>query len=441
MADAKATRALQQMLKDAGFYSGPIDGAEGDQTRAAKAMYDAHAKAEAAKSAQATARANADAAAAGAKAEEAKANAEAIKAKAQTEKAAADAIKRSDEASAATKKMLFDTGVTVTAYAAGVAAGTKTVKGIDAKLAEGLANKNRELRKLASDVAPMIEKVDKAGTSKKAASLVERTLSKIDAIVGTADKIGLTKVGRGPAGPIAAVGAIAIGAVSRTAAQHVDNETVQTVLNASGTAEIVAGAVIGVKDLASRAAPTKTVDAKALSTIEQGRNLVKAAQGVEAAAAEVAPLATRVLKLAGKVALPLTVGMAVIQGARGYAKDGVRGAARGVIDSVDPTSILPGMDGKGLAERIFDRFAGSANLKAADVSAARKAAAIKAADREHKIELTPMTSTPASSSPSGHLDQASTPHMSDGMTAAYQRRGVNGKMISVQGYATPSRSK
>lgn len=390
MADQIADpKHLQQMLRDAGYYSGPIDGKIGSDTQAALRQYNAAksaADAEASRAAQA--RSSAETAKANAEAEKAKADAEKTRAEAAKAKAEADAKAQTDKDAAESAKRIFDTAVTATAYAAGIAAGAATSKQIDKKLVEGLDNKNRELRSLASKVTPLVKTVDTAGTSKKAATLVERTISKIDAIVATADKIGLTKVGRGPAGPVAAIGALAIGAVSRTAAQHTDNETIQTVLNATGTAEMVAGATVGVKDLASRAVPTKTVDAKALSTIEQGRNLVKTAQGVEAAAAEVAPLATRVLKAAGKIALPLTVGMAVIQAARGYAKDGVRGAARGVIDSVDPTSIMPGMDGKGLAERIFDRFAGSPDM--AKVSQIRTSAGKEAASREQSREATPL---------------------------------------------------
>jgi hypothetical protein len=442
MADQKAdVRHIQEMLRAAGFPV-KVDGNDGPETQRYLQKYNAvHAAENAAKLATEQARAKAEAAAAGAKAEEAKANAEATRAKTEAARIAADAKKRADDAAAESSKRIFDTSITATSYAAGVLTGAKTAKTIDAKVAEGLANKNKELGKVAKQLSPLIEKVDNAAGIKKSAGLVQRTLTKIDALVATADKIGLTKVARGPAGPVAAIGMLAIGATSRYASTQTDNETVKTVLNASGTAEMVAGAVVGVKDLANRAAPTKTVDAKALGIVEQGRAMVREA-GVAAEIATKAPsLASRMLtvagKVGGKVALPIAAAVATVEAVKGYHEDGVRGAVREGLNALDPTSIVA-PDGKGLVERLFDRFAGSARRDAASVSSDRAAAGRQAASVEHKLELTPMAQTPAAvtpGKPAQHEAPESVAHINHGWTdaarAASQR--ARGVAVTVQG--------
>ncbi|ADJ23024.1 Peptidoglycan-binding domain 1 protein [Hyphomicrobium denitrificans ATCC 51888] len=435
MADQKAdVRHIQEMLRAAG-YDVNVDGNDGPQTQNALRQYKASQNAVDAK------KADAAAAEANAKAEEAKANAERTRAETEKTRLDADTKKRADDAAAETSKRIFDTSITATSYAAGVAVGTKTAKTIDAKVAEGLANKNKELKKVAKELTPLIGKVDAAAGAKKSANLVQRTLTKIDALVTTADKIGLTKVARGPAGPVAAVGMLAIGAVSRTAASQTDNETIKTVLNASGTAEMVAGAVVGVKDLANRAAPTKTVDAKALGLVEQGRAMVREA-GIAAEVATKAPsLASRVLSVAGKVggkiALPVAAVVATVESVKGYKEDGIRGAVREGVNALDPSSlVMP--EGKGLVERLFDRFAGSAKRDAASVSSDRKAAGRQAAAREHTLELTPLAQTPPAVTPNKqapHQAAESVAHINHGWTdaarAASQRvRGVN---VTIQG--------
>jgi hypothetical protein len=442
MADQKAdVRHIQEMLRAAG-YPVTVDGVDGPDTQKYLQKYNAaHAAENAAKLAADQAHAKADAAAASAKAEEAKAHAEAIRATAEAARIAADTQKRADEASAETRRQIFDTGVTGGAYVAGAAAGSKTAKMIDGKVAAGLANKNKELGNISRQLSPLMKTVDKAGDSKKAASLVNRTLTRMEAIVATADKIGLTKVARGPAGPIAAIGMLAIGAVSRTAAAQTDNETVKTVLNATGTAEMVAGGFVGVKDLANRAAPTTTVEAKALSVVEQSRAMVREA-GVAANVAAKAPsLASRMLsvagKVGGKVALPIAAAVATVEAVQGYKEDGIRGAVRGGLNALDPTSLVA-PEGKGLVERLFDRFAGSARRDAASISSDRAAAGRQAAAREHKLELTPMAQTPSAvtpNKPAPHQAAEGVAHINHGWTdaarAASQRaRGVN---VTIQG--------
>lgn len=430
MADEKAdVRHIQQMLRDAG-YDVRVDGVDGPNTREALRQYNTS------QSTVNAERAKADTAKANAEAEAAKATAEATRATAETARIKADEQKRADDAAAENSKRVFDTAVTGSAYVAGVVAGTKTAKAIDAKVAEGLANKNRELKKVAKNISPLIDAVDAAGSSKKNASLVQRALTKVGAAVATADKIGLTQVGRGPAGPVAAVGALAIGAASRYAGTQTDNETVKTVLNATGTAEMVAGAVIGVKDLANRAAPTTTVDAKALTTIEQGRALVAEAAAASPAAAKAPSLAARVLgtvsKVAGKVALPVAAAVVTVEAVRGYKEDGMRGAVRNGVNALDPSAlVMP--EGKGLVERLFDRFAGSARRDAAGVSSSRVAAGREAAARERTLENTPVAqSPPAVTANKAPMHQAadSVAHINHGWTnaaraASQKARGVN----------------
>lgn len=76
-----------------------------------------------------------------------------------------------------------------------------------------------------------------------------------------------------------------------------------------------------------------------------------AARGLAAAA--------KVAKVAGRIALPAVVGYSAFKGAQEDTENRVRGAMRGVVRGLDPTSMFMAT---GLGERLFDRAFGSAPM-------------------------------------------------------------------------------
>ena len=307
MADA-STRATQEMLRAAG-YDITVDGKDGPATATALGQYNASRAATESK------KADADKAQADARAAEAQANARATEAAAESKRLDAADKARSDAARATESARGYDTAIMTATYAGGFVVGTGTAVWLDKKLDAGLVNKNKQLVAAAKDLAPLLKKLDPVtGVTTKAAKA--NAVTRMAAVVGAADKTGVTKPGRGFAGPLAGGGMIAFGAASRYLATQTDNETLKTVLNASGTGEMVAGGIVVVKDLASRAAAASTLNVKALSVVEQARAL--SAAPVVAAASNGAKMAAAgtVAKVAGKVALkalgPVAAVMAVM---------------------------------------------------------------------------------------------------------------------------------
>lgn len=85
---------------------------------------------------------------------------------------------------------------------------------------------------------------------------------------------------------------------------------------------------------------------------------------------------SKVAGVAAKVSLPLLIARAGWNAGKGYAEDGVRGAGRGLIQTLDPTALLSMLagktgvasslagsagDGRGVGERIYDHYLGSAS--------------------------------------------------------------------------------
>lgn len=83
---------------------------------------------------------------------------------------------------------------------------------------------------------------------------------------------------------------------------------------------------------------------------------------------------SKATNIAAKVSLPLLIARAGWNAGKGYAEDGVRGAGRGIIQTIDPTALISMVagktglasslagsagDGRGVGERIYDRLLGS----------------------------------------------------------------------------------
>lgn len=324
-------RALQERLKAAG-YNVAVDGRMGPATQAAMEKFNASQAAVQSK--------QADARAEEARAAAEMAKADAAKAKADAEKSAAEAAERqsSSQRSAEDAKRLFDTSVTAGAYAIGAVSGALTAKKLDKLHGEGQAAKNKALKRVATEARPLIDKAD----GKTAAG--KRSAAKLGAIVRTADKAGLTSTRRGVAGPVAGGGLVLVGLASRAIAAETENETVKTVLNATGTAEAVAGGVVLVKDMANRASTTHLPDVKSLATIEQARAVSHPGMPAEPKPKPTAPAATppqepkaskpgkppkggsSVLGAAKKLVLPLIAGIA---GHTAFSKSAAAGESTG----------------------------------------------------------------------------------------------------------------
>lgn len=204
-----------------------------------------------------------------AKAKEAEARTREIEARLETSRIEAEAKRRADEAAARSQKQVFDTGVTLGTYAAGLAGGKMLASSLDKKVAASVAVKNVALKDLAGTTGKLIEK---AGGDTAAG---KRATAKLNATVKVADRAKLTRVGRGPAGLVTAAGLVALGMTTRSFAAGQEDETMKTVLNAAGTAEVVAGGAVLYSDLAARAAPKALPDVKSLATIEQARAIGK----------------------------------------------------------------------------------------------------------------------------------------------------------------------
>lgn len=83
---------------------------------------------------------------------------------------------------------------------------------------------------------------------------------------------------------------------------------------------------------------------------------------------------SKAASIAAKASLPLLIARAGWNAGKGYAEDGVRGAGRGIIQTLDPTALISMVagktgiasslagsagDGRGVGERIYDRLLGS----------------------------------------------------------------------------------
>lgn len=85
---------------------------------------------------------------------------------------------------------------------------------------------------------------------------------------------------------------------------------------------------------------------------------------------------SKVASIAARASLPLLIARAGWNAGKGYSEDGIRGAGRGIIQTLDPTALISMLagktgiasslagsagDGRGVAERLYDRALGSAS--------------------------------------------------------------------------------
>lgn len=459
-------RALQERLKAAG-YDVVVDGRMGPMTRTALERYNASQAVVASK--------EADARAEESRAAAEKAKADAARAKADAERSAAEAAERqrADQRSADDAKRQFDMAVTAGAYGAGVVSGALTAKKLDRLHAEGQTAKNKALKVAAREAALLIDKAGgKAPAGRSAAA-------KLDAIVRTADKAGLTDTRRGSAGPVAGAGLVLVGLASRAIAAKTENETVKTVLNATGTAEVVAGGVVVVKDMANRAASTHLPDVKALGTIEQARAVARPGMPGEPTARPAAgPKATTgggsLLGAAKRLVLPLIAGVA---GYTAFSKsaaagehtgkalgDGAKAAAEatadvltgGAVSTFEATKDAGASTGMATTEAVITGVANLATLGLAGLAAdmisrrptipyAPESVARRRAGKAYldaaaaEKAAAPAVMPVAVVGPGGRPASAGMP-ASDGQTEGYTRVDPRtGMTVQVQGYRTPKK--
>lgn len=413
------------------------------QRRARNAARKAEADAARAREVTKAKTADAEAAKANAEAELAKSNAEATRARAEETRLKGEEKRREDAAAALNKDMIFQTGAQLATYGGGVAAGLVQAKKIDENFKLAIAAKDKQLGPVAKKIKPLIGKLD-VGTSKKALAQNERIKKQLSAIVTAADKTGISKTGRGSAGPKTALAFLALSGVSRIVGAQAENETVKTIANATATGEAVAAAVIIAKDTAARGSPTKFSDAVALSTVEEARALSQPPKQVS--------IGAKLIKAAAKIALPVVAVAAGLVAFRASAQAG-ESSTNAVADGAKATGDV--VTGGGFTFYEQAREAGSGTGRSVAEGAVRgalnmatfglfseklavpgsKASSGKAflnAQAEKKALSAPVVSAPSASAASTSTKTSN----SDGRTEDYIR-AVNGRAVQVRGYATP----
>ena len=361
-----AIRAEQERLRAAGYYTGEIDGVEGNDTRAARAAADQaanaqRAKAESDKAAADIANANARAAEAVAKAKVAEADQAKIKAD-------------KDTANRSPTERAIQVGMNVGFPVAGIAAGHYIAKGIQAEhLAAARAN-NKEVAALGKQAAAIVGKLpDGNSKAKIAAGLTKKAAG----IAETAKGLSLTRMA-GPLGLGIAASLVAEAALARfVIAPSIENESAREVINAVSSGSIFAATnIVGTR--AVQNATLKVIpDAGHVAAI----NTVKAVAGVVPDAAGAASVAAKAAggagvksglkaaaKLAGRAALPLAVAMSAFDAYKGYQKDGLAGAVKNVLtlgmyaDSASAAEALPSRTNSGGTDRAVNGAIGVGGL-------------------------------------------------------------------------------
>lgn len=347
---------------------------------------------------------------ASARAAEAQARAMEAQTRATEARLKSEAAARRDAAARSPFQRAWNLGVNVAMPVAGIGIGQKMAKGIETRHIAATAARNRELVRLAAAADQAMKKIPKTGSS--AALLQAKRLA---AIVASADKIGLA-VSRGPKGLGMAAVLAAEGVMARfVVAPQVKNETAREVIRGAGTAFGFTASTMIAKRMIANATSRAVPNSVALSSIE-------AARRIAGPAAMAAPAATgigsRLLSLAGKVALPALALTTAYSAYQGYKKDGLRGAALGAGDNLTFGLATPLARMAGLAPPTArERLAQTRAMVA-------RSAAVRAA---HVARYAPQRAIARAKGPSG-----------DGMTAAYTRV-QRGKTVRVKGYRTPTR--
>lgn len=316
---------------------------------------------------------------ANARAAEAAARAAAATAQAEVERARIEAQREANRIAAAERKAKEDAandplqrayhiGLNVTAPVVGMVAGHKIAKGIEARHIKSMEAVGREVAAIAKDAR---KAVSSAGAKHV-----------LPGIVKAANALKYAKV-TGPLGLPTAALLLAEGAYTRFALApdvEKDSPAAAETLRAIGTASTFAATgIVGARWLQNRS-PIVVPNAKDVAAIENARTMApkarKLSAGLDAAqaakAVDTLSKASKVLKIAGKVSLVATAVYATVNATVGYMDDGVRGAGRGVVDALDPSTLFVKDGQPGLAERAYNRMFGkSPNDMRAAISGAR----------------------------------------------------------------------
>lgn len=194
---------------------------------------------------------------------------------------------------------------------------------------------------------------------------------------------------------------------------------------ATGAAVLTAAGVLLMPDKSAQAATPGTPPAEPMAptaadkALTVGNVALSTIGTVQAARVIASPMARATAGLLTKAFVPLTVGLAVYDGMKGYEKDGIKGAATGVADSLSG----------GLVSLVAEKLAPKAPAPPSNVVGDRLAVAQGAAQRTAQ-EM-------AIASTAGSLRVAGA-EFSDGLTDAYTRV-QNGKSVRVAAYKTPGR--
>lgn len=309
------------------------------------------------------AEANARAAEAAARAAEAQAKADTERARiqAESEQRQRESAERQRKEDAANDPLnrAYQIGLKVGAPVAGMVAGHKIAKHMEARHV-------RSMQVVGTQVGAIAREARKAITGGAKAAL--------PGLVKAAQALKYAKV-TGPLGIPTAALLLLEGGYSRfVLAPEVekDSKAASDALSAFGTASMFAATgLIGARILQNRS-PIIVPNGKDLAAIENAKRMAPKARGLITAADEAADAAKflksagkagAALKILGKVSLVGTGIYATANAIVGYQDDGWRGAGRGIVDALDPSTLLnllPGHDANapGLGERAYNRIFG-----------------------------------------------------------------------------------
>jgi hypothetical protein len=370
-----------------------IANAKAREAEAAAKAATAQAEAEAAK-----ARAQADAERARAEAETARIKAEAetraAELKAESDRRALEAQQAKEAADNSPWNRAYKIGVNAGAVGLGMWIGHKFAASLEARHVKSMQVAAAQVKGLATEARRYLNSGNKL---------------RLPGIVKAAEALKYAKV-TGPLGVPTAALLLIEGAYTRfVLAPEIegDSPAAAETLRAVGTASTFAATgLLGFRALQNQT-PKILPSGRDMAAINNARD---AAQKAGLMAADAAPAAARAaagagkaakaLKVLGKVSLWGTAAYAAINAGIGYADDGVRGAARGVVDALDPSTLFVKSGQPGLAERAFNRaFGKSPNDHRAAIAASRKLFARAAERRGQALPAAP--GSPALPAPPG----------------------------------------
>jgi hypothetical protein len=355
---------------------------------------------------------------------------ERIAAQRESTRIAADAAKRKEDADNSPLQRAYHIGLNVVAPIAGMAAGHKVAKHIEARHVQSM-------QAVAQQVASLAKEARKAVSASGAKHV-------LPGIVKAANALKYTKM-TGPLGLPTAALLLAEGAYTRFGlAPEVekDSPAAAETLRSIGTASTFAAtSIVGARWLQNRS-PTTVPNGRDVAAIENAKAMApkarKLAGGINAAeaakAVDTLSKASKALKILGKVSLVATGVVATVKATTGYMDDGVRGAGRGVVDTLDPTTLFMKDGQPGLGERAYNRMFGKSPTDSrAAISGARVVFGRMAA-RHASIEMsTPLQLPSAGQTPGAVKVTADGRHQ--GWTDAARAASAKARGVALPGQA------